>query len=186
MSAPLNRLSKPDRPSKAFDKNQLIAQADIKHQAKMDGVAPEFHIKTDDQWKALTTTWADADDEARNNIVFGLAYHNGAKARDIARLFRIKPVELKPYAEVLDQAIATLKLKIQGNQITSGFMNDTPMMKFFLGKQFGEQVEQPAHQDVASIDEGQGAITISVVTKEQPGTSVIAMNEETGIGAQLQ
>lgn len=154
------------RPSKAFTKDQLASQADIKHQNKMDAVNPELIIKADDQWRELSTYWASATVEERKSTVFGLTMNNGAKPKDIARLFDIKPDELKPFTSVVNQAIAALKLKIQGNQITSGFMNDTPMMKFFMGKQFGEQVENPQHEDVKSIDEGAGAITIKVLTKE--------------------
>ena len=151
------------KPSKAFTKEQLIELAEIKHKNKMDSMS-DLVIKKDDQYNKLTAIWADAQEEDRKSIIFGLVINNGASTRDIARLFAIKTEELKQYAVVMNQATAALKLKVQGNQLSVAFMSDVPQLKFFLGKQFAEQVENPAHEGKESLDESkEHQININVV-----------------------
>ena len=153
------------KPAAHLTKRQLEKIVTKKFEAKEEAMADALVIKQDSQWQDLRAYWLDADEDTRKNIVFGLGYNNGAKERDIARLFNIKKEDLKGYGDVLSQAVAALKMRVQSNQITIAFMSDQPMLKFFLGKQFAEQVDNPAHDGVKS-DDTAGGMAINVFTKK--------------------
>jgi hypothetical protein len=155
---------KDQKPSEALTPAQVKIIAGEKFQNRMEALEENLFIRPSDQWQRLRDYWINASDDARKDIVFGLAYNNGAKPLDIQRLFNIVKKDLDQYSDVLKQAQATLKLKIQSNQIKTAFISDQPILKFFLGKQFAEQVDQPAHEGVASQDTS-GGMKINVYSK---------------------
>lgn len=117
---------------------------------------PTHEVLVNEGWKTQKALWADADYDTRCSIVYGMVIHDGAiSTRDITRFFAIKPKELEPFNEVYEMARAALKLKIQRNQISIGLSHDgNPALKFNLQKQFAEQVNDPAHEGVSSVQSG--------------------------------
>jgi hypothetical protein len=146
-----------------YSKEQLDQLRDRNFARKMEATDAAINVRRDDQWEKLHRDWESWDDDARKDAVFGLAYYSGFKVRDIARLFRVKSADLKQYAEIIDQGLVALKLKITSNQIAFGLLTDQPVIKFHLGKQFAEQVDNPAHEGVSSVETAPPAIIINEV-----------------------
>lgn len=139
-------------PPPIYTKEQQIALGEHAFARKMEASDPNIIVRANCQWRHLTEQWRNWDADERRDVVFGLAYHAGFKARDIARMFRIKPAELNDYKDIMDQGLVALKHKIASNQITYGLMTDQPVVKFHLGKQFAEQVDNPAHDGVDTVE----------------------------------
>lgn len=135
-----------------YTPEQRVVLGESAYNRKMEALDQNVTVRHDDQWKLLHTNWEEADEETRKSTVFGLAYNSGFKARDIARLFRIKASDLTVYKEIIDQGLAALKLKITSNQIAYGLSTEQPVVKFHLGKQFAEQVDNPAHEGVDTVE----------------------------------
>lgn len=180
------RAANPEKPCKAYSRDEIVEQAKIKHKSKIRAASPTVEIQSDNQWKQLSTHWGKATEDERKDICFGMALHIGAKPKDLSRLFAIKPDELKPYTEVMNQAVAALRLKVQQNQLTTALMSDQPNLKFFLGKQFAEQVENPAHDGVVSDQSDGEAITITVVNRSDAADAPQVIATKAGVGEVLQ
>lgn len=107
--------------------------------------------------------WQNSDERDRHAIVYGMVLIDGAIGKamnDIARFFGLDKKDLVPYKDTFEMAKAALKLKIQRNQISIALQReDQPNFKFFLGKQFAEQVGEPAHEGVETT-EGQAMKSI--------------------------
>ena len=146
-----------------YTKDQQLALGEAAFSRKMEATDSNVIIRPDGQWKTLNEDWHYWSDDERRDVVFGLAYYSGFKARDMARLFRVKPAELKEYADIIDQGLVALKHKITSNQIAFGLMTDQPVVKFHLGKQFGEQVDNPAHEGVETTVSGPPTIIVNEV-----------------------
>ena len=104
--------NKAQRPSEAMTHDQVKVISNVKFENRIEGLGEDLIIRESDQWKWLRDHWANSSPEKRKDLVYGLVYHNGAKPKDIQRLFNIQKKELDPYTDVINQAIATLKLKI--------------------------------------------------------------------------
>ena len=167
-----------------YSKEQLKDLADAAYSRKMEAVDEEINLRPDNQWDVLSTNWHTADDKRRKDIVFGLAYYSGFKSPDICRLFRIKPAELVPYKDIIEQGRIALKFKITSNQIAFGLLTDQPVVKFHLGKQFAEQVDNPVHEGVESLD--RQAPTIIIQEASGTNTELRAELEDAVRNAQAQ
>ena len=167
-----NKVSIHDRPAKLQTKDSLIAQARVIEERKADAAKDQHEVKPNDGWKKQFALWADATHDEKCNIIFGMVFHDGAfNVKDITRFFNIKADELKPFNYIADAAKAALKLKIQRNQISLGLQReDVPNYKFFLGKQFAEQVNDPAHEGVNSVDNAEVKVQINVLKPEDAAT----------------
>lgn len=154
-------------PSQLQTKDALLAQAKIVEQRKEEASTPTHEIKSNDGWKKQFDTWANASDEERCNIVYGMVILDGAKQKDITRFFNIKDADLKPFAHIVNAGVAALKLKVQRNQISLGLQReDMATLKFHLGKQFAEQVAEPSHEGVQSVDNAEVKVNINVLKPE--------------------
>lgn len=127
---------------------------------------PVFEAPSSSEWRETKAWWANATEDERQDNIYGLAFLNAAKPKQIAKYYAIKEADLKPYAEQWEMGTAARILKINGHQMRWGLSTNIPNAKFFLGLQFANQVQNPQHEDVKSIDEGSGAITIKVLTRE--------------------
>lgn len=146
-----------------YTPEQRVVLGEAAYNRKMEALDANIGIRHDDQWRTLHTSWEESDEETRKSTVFGLAYNSGFKARDMARLFRIKTSDLQEYKEIIDQGLAALKLKITSNQISYGLSTEQPIVKFHLGKQFAEQVDNPAHEGVDTVEASIPNIVINEV-----------------------
>jgi hypothetical protein len=159
------------RPAQHQSKDALVAQAKVIEKRKEDAANPTHDPEPNDGWKKQFATWANANEEERFNLVFGMVLTDGASVKDIARFFNVKPDELKPYRHIIDAGKVALKLKVQRNQISLGLQReDQPMFKFFLGKQFAEQVSEPQHEGVESVDNAEVRVQINVLKPEDAVT----------------
>ena len=146
-----------------YTKEQQLALGEAAFSRKMEASDSTVIVRGDPQWKRLHEDWFEWGEDDRKDVVFGLAYYSGFKAKDIARLFRIKPADLAHYKDIIDQGLVALKHKITSNQIAFGLMTDQPVVKFHLGKQFAEQVDNPAHEGVDSVSDGPPTIIVNEV-----------------------
>lgn len=140
---------------------------------KTDALSPEHTLKSSDAWKAQRKLWDKAKEDQRKSWLYAMVLFDGVCAetkrglRIIAKYFAITLKELEPYREVLDMADAARVLKIQRNQLGGALGRDDQVnLKFFMGKQFGYQVNDPAHEGVESVDDGKD-ITINVLSKAE-------------------
>jgi hypothetical protein len=165
-------------PSQVRTKEAVIQQAKVAEQRKADAATDEHELRPNSNWKKQFAIWANADHELKCDIVYGMVFHDGAyNVKDITRFFNIKADELKPFAHIVDAAKAALKLKIQRNQISLGLQReDNPSLKFNLQKQFAEQVNDPAHEGVASVDNSEVRVNIQVLKPED----AITVGEQVG------
>jgi hypothetical protein len=158
----------PDPEFKPLSKvsNSRKALEQLKAANAIDTLEPVFTPQPSGEWRLTKAWWANASEDERQDQVYGLAFLNAAKPKQIAQYYSIKESDLKQYAEQWEMGTAARILKINGHQMRWGLSTSIPNAKFFLGLQFAQQVQNPQHEDVKSIDEGAGAITIRVLTKE--------------------
>lgn len=152
-------------PGRHVSKKTLEEQAKVIDERKKHALMDTHEVILNDGWKRQEALWRDADFELRCSIVYGMVIHDGAiNVKDITRFFAISADDLKPFAKVYDMAKAALKLKIQRNQISIGLQReDSAPMKFNLQKQFAEQVSEPAHEGVDSVQSGPPTIIYNEV-----------------------
>jgi hypothetical protein len=157
-----------NRPSKLISKETLEEQAKVIDERKKHALMDTHEVIVNDGWKHQEALWRDADYNLRCSIIYGMVLHDGAiNVKDITRFFAITSKDLEPFAKVYDMAKAALKLKIQRNQISMGLQReDSAPLKFNLQKQFAEQVNDPAHEGVASIQSGPPTIVYNEVKAE--------------------
>ena len=147
-----------------------------------------FEAKPLDEWRMTKAWWLQASEAEKQDQVYGLAFLNAAKIKNIAQYYSIKEAEVKKYQEQWEMGNAARILKINGHQLRWALTTNIPNAKFFVGMQFAGQVQNPQHEDVKSIDEGNGAITISVLTKDvskDANTQFIATDDR-GVSEVLQ
>jgi hypothetical protein len=169
-----------NRPAKLISKKTLEEQAKVIDERKKHALMDTHEVILNDGWKRQEALWRDADHETRCSIIYGMVIHDGAiSSRDITRFFAIKSKELEPYAIVYDMAKAALKLKIQRNQISIGLQReDSAPLKFNLQKQFAEQVNDPAHEGVESVQSGPPTV---VFNQTQGGNEEIKAELEAAV-----
>jgi hypothetical protein len=157
-----------NKPSHLVSKKTLEEQAKVIDERKKHALMDTHEIIVNDGWKRQEALWRDADFETRCSIIYGMVLHDGAiSTRDITRFFAIQSDDLKPFGKVYDMAKAALKLKIQRNQISIGLQReDSAPLKFNLQKQFAEQVNEPAHEGVDSVQSGPPTIIYNEVKAE--------------------
>jgi transposase-like protein len=148
----MDRKDKPSHQKAPEHVKHLAAVAQVRQEEALN---PDHVIKLHYGFETQKKLWNEASERDRNAIVYGMVLYDGAIAaggRDIARFFGIDKKELEPYKPTFEMAKVALKLKIQHNQISMGLQReDLPMLKFFLGKQFAEQVQEPAHEGVGDL-----------------------------------
>lgn len=169
MSRPFKENSKTGLTRYATDK----AIKDATEARRIDAITTEHTLKSSDAWKKQEKLWEKASETQRKSWLYAMVMFDGVCAETkrgiklITKYFSISVKELEPYKDVLDMADAARVLKINRNQLgTSLGRDDQPNFKFFMGKQFGYQVNDPAHDGVESVDEGKD-ITINVMTKPE-------------------
>lgn len=152
-------------PSKLISRETLAEQALVIDERKKHALMDTHEIIPNNGWKVQFDLWRNADEDGKRDIVYGMVMHDGAIGRyDITRFFNIDKKELAPFVEVFEAAKIALKLKIQRNQISMGLQReDLVNMKFFLGKQFAEQVMEPAHEGVNSVQTSPPSIVFNEV-----------------------
>ena len=161
------------RPSRHQSPEAVAEQARVIEWRKEEAASPEHRVIPNGSWRTQFALWADADDEARKDIIFGMVLHDGAiTEKDITRFFGISKDDLKPYRQVYEAGRAALKLKVQRNQISLGLQReDSPIWKALLGKQFAEQTSEPVHDGVHDLSENTGVkVSINVVGKDDAVT----------------
>jgi hypothetical protein len=154
------------RPAALISYETLEEQAKVIDERKKHALMDTHEVILNDGWKKQQALWSSADHETRCSIVYGMILHDGAiNVRDITRFFAIKTKDLEPYAVIMDMAKAALKLKIQRNQISIGLQReDSAPLKFNLQKQFAEQVNDPAHEGVESVQSGPPTVVFNQTT----------------------
>ena len=158
-------------PAQLQTKEAVAAQARVVEQRKEDAASPTHEPKPNDGWKKQFAIWANANEDERCNLIYGMVILDGAKQKDITRFFNIKEADLKPFAHIFNAGIAALKLKVQRNQISLGLQReDQAALKFHLGKQFAEQVAEPSHEGVQSVDNAEVKVQINVLKPEDAVT----------------
>ena len=174
------------RPANLQSREAIKEQAKVIEQRKEDAASPQHQVIPNGSWRNQFALWQNADHDGRCDIVFGMVLHDGAiTERDLTRFFNISKDDLRPYRYIFEAGRAALKLKVQRNQISIGLQReDTPTWKFFLGKQFGEQVAEPAHEGVESVESADTKVTINVLKPEDATT--VAEQVGTALNARLQ
>lgn len=161
------------KPAKMISQDVARKQADLTNFRKKAAMAKGHVLEPNDSWKSQLKLWQEADDETRKNYLYGLIFSDGAGrigGKLICKFFGIKPKELEPYREVMDAAEAALALKIQKNQISIGMLReDSHDLKWFLGKQWAFQTQNPVHQDVEDNKAESGVnFNIKVIGADDP------------------
>lgn len=151
------------QPGPKYTKEQLANLGEMAFNRKMEALDDSVIVKPSSEWRVITTNWESASAEQRSDMVFGLAFYSGFKAKDMARLFRIKTTDLSEFKDIIDQGLMALKHKITSNQIAFGLSTEQPVVKFHLGKQFAEQVDNPAHEGVNTVEASIPNIVINEV-----------------------
>lgn len=151
------------RPAKFISKETLQEQALVIDERKKHALMDTHEIILNRGWKHQFDLWANADTDTKRDIIYGMVMHDGAvNIRDITRFFNIKKEEINPFNEVFEAAKVALKLKIQRNQISLGLQREDMLnLKFMLGKQFAEQVAEPAHEGVSSVQSAPPQIVVN-------------------------
>ena len=169
--ADANRMSARLKPANYISDEVIQIQGEVVNKRKKHALMDTHEIIPNDGWKKQFELWSNATEEERKDIIYGMVMHDGAiKPADISRFFGIDKKELTQFKLIYDAAIAALKLKIQRNQISIALQReDQSDMKFFLGKQFAEQVQNPAHEGVASVDTAPPSIVINEVKADNTG-----------------
>jgi hypothetical protein len=148
----MDRKDKPSHQKAPEHVKHLAAVAQTRQEEALD---PNHVVKLHYGFETQKALWTDASERDRNAIVYGMVLYDGAIAagmKDIARFFGIDKKELEQYKSTFEMAKAALKLKIQHNQISMGLQReDLAALKFFLGRQFAEQVAEPAHAGVEDL-----------------------------------
>jgi hypothetical protein len=140
-----------------LSKEMQDEMAEAKEQLKKDALAADHTIRTTDVWRTNPALWANATPDQRRDLLCGLIFYDGFSVAKkglsmIAALFKIKVAELNDYIEDMKVADAARCAKIFRNQFQFFLMTDhQPMGKFFIGKQFAYQVNDPAHEGVDSV-----------------------------------
>lgn len=150
------RAFKPVEYLSAEAKSKAIEEmSDRRMHSLLDYHEPKFN----NAWKAQQELWSKLDDDGRRDAVFGMVMADGAiKIPMILKYFGITKEDFAPYRDIHEMACAALHFKIQRNQISIAFWREDQMdMKYFLGRQFAGQVQNPAHEETPSVDENSKA-----------------------------
>jgi hypothetical protein len=155
-------------------KTEAAKQREVR---KTEALSPEHKLKSNSAWKEQKKLWGKASDNQKKDWLYAMVLVDGVCAETkrgmqlIAKYFAINVKELKPFEEVIHMADAARVLKIQRNQLGGALGRDDQVnLKFFMGKQFGYQVNDPAHEGVETVEEGKD-ITINVMTRENSTTT---------------
>jgi hypothetical protein len=134
---------------------------------------PTFTHTPTNEWKVQRDLWNAATEDERKDYVCGMVFVCGLKKKDIAKFFHLDIKDLEQYNDIIEQSAAMLVAKVRGHQIQWAWRsNHFAAAKFFLGKQFGNQVENPMYDDVQSLDE-QKEIKIHVINTTATDTSAV-------------
>ncbi len=159
-----------DKPSKNLTPEVLADLNNATNERKKHAIDSKHTLKSSDAWKEQKSIWPNASDDERRCYLYGMIFFDAVPASTkngmglLAKFFGIKLDELKPYQDVIDMADAARVLHINRNQFST-FMqrDDNPMGKFFMGKQFGYQVNDPAHEGVDSVQSAPPAIIVNEI-----------------------
>jgi hypothetical protein len=160
------------KPSRLLSPELKLAIAEAVEERKADSIDPKHALKPSDGWKQQREIWNASTDDERRDYLYGMVLFDGIPAETkkglnlIAKFFGIKVSALEPYMDVIEMGDAARVLKITRNQLQSFLIrDDVPMGKFFLGKQFAYQVNDPAHEGVEAVKDD-GNINITVIGGE--------------------
>jgi hypothetical protein len=121
----------------------------LKLEEKKALLKPTFEIPRSSVWKFARDEWAKASFEDRAEYVCGLVFMSGMNKPGIKKFFNLKDEMLDEFDDIVEQTAAILQAKIQTHQINWAYTsNQFAAAKFFLGKQFANQVEHPVHEGV--------------------------------------
>jgi hypothetical protein len=142
---------------------------------KNKAISANYEPTPSNEWSQIRNWWANSTESEKQDMLFGMA-KTGAKPKHIAEYYGIKEADLKPYQMQISMGRAYLRRKIEEHQVRWALGSNQPMAKFFVGKQFAGQVDNPQHEDVQSLDEGKSqGITIKVIGRdteaEEAGTA---------------
>jgi hypothetical protein len=129
---------------------------------KLDACDEGHTLRPSDAHRTQRSLWANATVEEREDMVCGMVIFDGlVKARDVWAFFGVTKQEFEPYLQTHALSCAALKAKVQRNQMSVFLTRDDQADgKYFLGRQFAGQVQNPAHEDTPSVDENSKSPTI--------------------------
>jgi hypothetical protein len=135
------------RPAKHVTPEAKQAAIDELNDRRTHAFNDTHELKSNDGWKVQQELWAKLDDDGRKDAIYAMVMADGAvKAALIIKYFGIAKADFEPYKKLHDMACAALALKVQRNQMSLFFSREDVIDgKYFLGRQFAQQVQNPAH-----------------------------------------
>lgn len=155
------------RPNEFVSKEHKARLGREVEERQTDALSDNHNVKPHYGFKTQKETWINANEEERHALVYGLVMHDGAIAKggsDITRFFGIAKKDFEPFKDTFEMAKVALKLKIQRNVLSLGLQREDQVnLKFNLLKQYAEQVNDPAHEGVESVQAAPPAIVINEI-----------------------
>jgi len=139
-------------------------QIDRKH---LRALEPTYVPLKNDGWQYQASLWSSSSDDERRSYLYHMVLWSGVvmgskrALQTVARYFAIDLDELKPYLDVMWMADVARTLKITEANLATFLHSDKDVGgKFHIGKQFAYQVNDPAHEDVDSVQSAPPQIVI--------------------------